>query len=409
MFIPSIIDAEDSLLPIAFSGVDLDSSPRIAIVHDWLPLYGGAERVLEQILALFPTADLFSIVDFIPDGERRFLLNKSVKTSFIQKLPLAERLYRLYLPLMPLAIEQFDLSEYRLVLSSSYAVAKGILTGPDQLHLCYCHSPIRYGWDLQGQYLKQMGTKNSFSKLLARLLLHYIRMWDLRTTQGVDHFASNSAFVARRIKKVYGRKAVVIHPPVDTNAFCLGSVRDSYYLTASRLVPYKKIDLIVEAFAGMPDKRLVVIGDGPEFERIKAIATGNVSMVGFQCRDSLVSYMQRARAFVFAAEEDFGIAPVEAQACGTPVIAYGKGGVTETVVAGETGVFFSEQTTQSLQNGVREFEALGAVFHAERCRINAEKFSVERFRNGFASFVRREWDGFARGAIAASHPGEGYR
>lgn len=384
----------DSPPPILFPDVGLQAAPRVAIVHDWLPLYGGAERVLEQILALFPAADLFSIVDFIPKNERRFLLNKSVTTSFIQRLPRARLWYRQYLPLMPLAIEQFDLSRYDLVISSSYAVAKGVLTGPDQLHICYCHSPIRYGWDLQSQYLKGMDSSNQVSKLLARLLLHYIRLWDLRTTQGVNDFISNSAFVARRIRKVYGRGAEVIHPPVDTASFALHTHKENFYLTASRLVPYKKIDMIVRAFSDMPDKKLVVIGDGPEFRRIKESAGPNITMLGYQPPAALVTYMQRARAFVFAAEEDFGIAPVEAQACGTPVIAFAKGGVTETIISEETGVFFREQTVESLQKAVRDFEALGNRFSPERCRLNAERFSVARFRHRFGTFVSKQWAAF---------------
>jgi glycosyltransferase involved in cell wall biosynthesis len=367
---------------------------RVAIVHDWLPLYGGAERVLEQILALYPEADLYSIVDFIPKDQRKFLLHKSVNTSFIQKLPFAKRFYRNYLPFMPLAIEQFDLSSYELVISSSYAVAKGILTGPDQLHVCYCHSPIRYGWDLQSQYLEHVGGRNRLLMWAARILLHYIRMWDLRTSHGVNSFIANSAFVARRIKKVYGRDARVIYPPVDTASFSLDTTKDDFYVTASRMVSYKKIDMIVEAFTAMPDKELIVIGDGPDFKSIQAKAGPNVKLLGYQPNEVFVRYMQRARAFIFAAEEDFGIVPIEAQACGTPVIAYARGGVTETVVAGETGVFFKEQTSECLQAAVRKFEKLQGGFHPERCRMNAERFSIARFRREFSAFLEREWVAF---------------
>lgn len=374
-------------------GLD-ESRRRVAIVHDWLPLYGGAERVLEQILILYPDADLYSIVDFIPPDKRKFLLDKSVHTSFVQKMPYAKRFYRTYLPLMPLAIEQFDLSRYDLVISSSYAVAKGILTGPDQLHICYCHSPIRYGWDLQSQYLEHVGARHRITAWAARILLHYIRMWDLRTAHGVNSFIANSSFVARRIKKVYGREARVIYPPVDTTAFSLDTNKENFYVTASRMVSYKKIDLIVEAFTRMPDKELIVIGSGPDFKSIKAKAGPNVKLVGYQENADFVSYMQRARAFIFAAEEDFGIVPIEAQACGTPVIAYARGGVTETIVSGETGIFFKEQTTASLQAAVREFEIHRAGLHAERCRMNAERFSVSRFRREFSAFLEREWIAF---------------
>lgn len=371
-----------------------ESRRRVAIVHDWLPLYGGAERVLEQILILYPDADLYSIVDFIPKDKRKFLLDKAVHTSFVQKMPGARKYYRNYLPLMPLAIEQFDLSRYELVISSSYAVAKGILTGPDQLHVCYCHSPIRYGWDLQSQYLEHVGARHRITVWAARVLLHYIRMWDLRTAHGVNSFIANSAFVARRIKKVYGREARVIYPPVDTASFTLNANKENFYVTASRMVSYKKIDLIVDAFTRMPDKELIVIGDGPDFKAIKAKAGPNVKLVGYQENADFVGYMQRARAFIFAAEEDFGIVPIEAQACGTPVIAYARGGVAETVVSGETGIFFKEQTAACLQAAVRDFEHHRAGLHPERCRMNAERFSVARFRREFSAFLEREWIAF---------------
>ncbi len=388
-------ETDGDIVEMPRSSVGLDEARRrVAIVHDWLPLYGGAERVLEQILALYPEADLYSIVDFIPQGKRKFLLDKAVHTSFIQKLPGAKRFYRNYLPLMPLAIEQFDLSRYDLVISSSYAVAKGILTGPDQLHICYCHSPIRYGWDLQSQYLEHVGARNRLVVWGARILLHYIRMWDMRTSHGVNSFIANSAFVARRIKKVYGREARVIYPPVDTAAFTLDSNKEDFYVTASRMVSYKKIDMIVEAFTRMPEKKLIVIGDGPDFKSIKAKAGPNVKLVGYQETADFVGYMQRARAFIFAAEEDFGIVPIEAQACGTPVIAYARGGVTETVVSGETGIFFKEQTSASLQAAVRDFENHRGGLHPERCRMNAERFSVARFRREFSAFLEREWIAF---------------
>jgi glycosyltransferase involved in cell wall biosynthesis len=380
-------------MPRATGTLD-ESRRRVAIVHDWLPLYGGAERVLEQILILYPDADLYSIVDFIPKDKRKFLLDKAVHTSFVQKMPGAKKYYRSYLPLMPLAIEQFDLSRYDLVISSSYAVAKGILTGPDQLHVCYCHSPIRYGWDLQSQYLEHVGARHKFTVWAARVLLHYIRMWDLRTSHGVNSFIANSAFVARRIKKVYGREARVIYPPVDTASFTLDANKENFYVTASRMVSYKKIDLIVDAFTKMPDKELIVIGDGPDFKSIKAKAGPNVKLLGYQENADFVGYMQRARAFIFAAEEDFGIVPIEAQACGTPVIAYARGGVAETVVSGETGIFFKEQTSACLQAAVRDFEHHRVGIHPERCRMNAERFSVARFRREFSAFLEREWIAF---------------
>jgi len=365
-------------------------------MHDWLPVYGGAERVLEQIINVFPEADLFSMVDFIPPGQRGFLQNKPVRTSFIQRLPFARTKYRSYLPLMPVAVEQFDFSPYDLILSSSYAVAKGVITGPDQLHICYCHSPIRYAWDLQNQYLAAAGMTKGPKSWISRSILHYLRSWDAQSATRVDSFLANSRFVARRIEKTYRRPAAVVHPPVDLAAFSLQPEKEGYFLTASRMVPYKRIDLIVEAFSGMPEYELRVIGDGPDFKKIKARAGTNVKMLGYQSSAALQEQMQKARAFVFAAEEDFGIAPVEAQACGTPVIAFGKGGVTETVIEGETGLFFAEQTIEGLQAAIREFEAVAGDFNPVVIRQNALRFSVERFRDEFALEVARAWEPFIR-------------
>jgi glycosyltransferase involved in cell wall biosynthesis len=366
---------------------------RVAVVHDWLAAYAGSEKVVEQILQLFPQADLYSIVDFFPESLRGALGGKHAHTSFIQHLPWARRSFRHYLPLMPLAIEQFDLSAYDLVISSSHAVAKGVLTGPHQVHVSYVHSPIRYAWDLQHQYLAEAGMQRGMKSWIVRLLLHYMRIWDQRTAHGVDALVANSAFIARRIRKAYGSEAAVIHPPVDVERFELGTQHEDFYLIASRMVPYKRIPLIVEAFAAMPSRRLVVIGDGPDFARAKACATPNVTLLGYQPDAVLVDYMQRARAFVFAAEEDFGISVVEAQACGAPVIAYGRGGVREIVVDSAdpergTGLFFGEQTVASIVDAVQRFEERPPI-RGEVCRRNALRFSAERFRQEFLAVVER--------------------
>lgn len=366
---------------------------KVAVVCDWLVTYAGAERVLEQILRIYPEADLFCLVDFIDDDKRSFLLNKKTVTSFIQNLPKAKMRYKSYLPLMPLAIEQLDVSQYELVISSSHAVAKGIITGPDQIHISYVHSPIRYAWDLQHLYLQEAHLTAGVKSWLARLILHYIRLWDYRTAHGVDYFIANSKFIARRIKKVYGREAAVIYPPVDIESFTLQERKADFYLTASRLVPYKKVKLIVEAFNTMPEKKLLVVGNGSEYEKIAAVAGKNVELVGYQPFECLRDYMQRAKAFVFAAEEDFGIIPVEAQACGTPVIAYGRGGALETVrdLTDETptGVFFFEQTVDNIREAVNRFEKNQAAFLPCNCRINAEKFSTANFNIGFENFIDR--------------------
>lgn len=380
---------------------------KIALIQDWLVGYAGGEKVLEQILALYPDADLFTVVDFLPPGKRDFILNKETRTTFIQRLPFARTKYRAYLPLMPLAIEQLDLSAYDLVISSSHAVAKGVLTGPDQVHVSYVHSPIRYAWDLQHQYLAESGLQRGIKSWLARKILHYLRLWDVRTANGVDHFIANSHFIARRIQKVYRRDAEVICPPVDVARFQLREDKEDFYLTASRMVPYKRIPLIVEAFSRMPDKRLVVIGEGPDFERARALATPNVSLLGYQSAEVLIDHMQRAKAFVFAAEEDFGITPVEAQACGTPVIAYGRGGSLETV-RGEgdapTGLFFHEQTVPAIVAAVEAFEQRPQAISARACREHAERFSPESFRAAMKAAVDRTLAEFApkRASVRAS-------
>lgn len=374
---------------------------KISLVHEWLQSYAGSEQVTASILNVFPDAKLYSVIDFLTDKQRVNFLHKKAVTTFIQKLPGAKKHYQKYLPLMPLAIEQLDVSDANVVISSAHAVAKGVLTGPDQLHISYVHSPMRYAWDLQHQYLKESKLDHGIKGWLAKWILHKLRIWDYRTAAGVDHFVANSKFIARRIKKVYGRDADVIYPPVAVDEFQIKEEKQNFYLTASRMVPYKRIDLIVEAFSAMPDKQLIVIGDGPDFDKVKAKAAANVKLLGFCEFDVLREHMQNAKAFVFAAEEDFGIIPVEAQACGTPVIAFGKGGALETVLPEQsstpTGVFFNEQTVPAIISAVNEFENNRDIFTAKNCRANAEKFSQERFRNEINSYVESKWQQFSAG------------
>lgn len=364
---------------------------KVAIVHDWLVEPGGAEKVLEQIIECFPDADLFSLVDFLAD--RRPLGGKPVTTSFIQRLPFARRRYRAYLPLMPFAIEQFDLSGYDLIITSSYAVAKGVLVGPDQTHVSYVHSPMRYAWDLQHQYLREANLTRGPKSWAARMLLHYLRGWDSHSANSVDRLIANSHFVSRRVMKTYRRDSAVIAPPVDVHEFELCTRKEDFYLTASRMVPYKRIDLIVEAFNATPHRKLVVIGDGPGMAAIRAKAGPNVTIMGYQPFEVLKDHMQRAKAFVFAAEEDFGIVPLEAQACGTPVIAFGKGGALETVVpvgeAHPTGVYFARQTVVSMLDAIDRFERLREQITPLACRANAERFSAAVFRRAFMAEVTR--------------------
>lgn len=366
---------------------------RTAVVHEWLVSYAGSERVLEQILQLLPDADLFAVCDFLPEGERAWLGGRRSRTTFVQRLPLARRAHRAYLPLMPLAIEQLDLSGYDLVVSSSHAVAKGVLTDPDALHVCYCHSPLRYAWDLQHSYLHEARLDAGPRSWLARWLLHRLRLWDVRSATGVDHFVANSRFVARRIAKAYRREATVVYPPVDTERFTPGGVRGDYYVTASRFVPYKRVPMIVEAFRELPDRELVVIGDGPERDAVRRAAGPNVRLLGHQPQDELIRWLRGARAYLFAAVEDFGIAPIEAQAVGTPVIAYRGGALPETVpdlgAEAPCGVLYDEQSPAALRAAIERFEANADRITAGACRRNAERFSADRFRAEFGDYLTR--------------------
>ena len=358
---------------------------KIAIIHDWLVEAGGAEKVLAELINIYPDADVFSTVDHLSASQREVILNgKPSNSTFIQKLPWSKG-YKKYFPLMPIALANLNLSKYDVILSCSSSVAKGVITSPDQVHICYCHSPMRYAWDLQHDYLRDTGLDRGLKGYFAKYMLHRMRSWDVTSSFGVDYFIANSNFIARRIKKTYRRDSEVIYPNVAISDFEIVETKSDYYFTCSRMVPYKKIDLIVEAFTAMPDKRLVVVGDGPEMTKIRKIATDNIELLGYQSFEVLKEKMSHAKAFVFAAEEDFGIVPVEAQACGTPVIAFGKGGALETVKAGLSGVFFYEQNVQSLKGAVNEFESM--VFDAKEIRLHSEKFSSKRFRQEIVDFI----------------------
>ncbi|WP_249979297.1 glycosyltransferase family 4 protein [Vreelandella olivaria] len=367
---------------------------KVAIVSDWLVSYAGSEKVEEAILELFSDADIYTNIYDAEAFKGTGFENRNIKQSFIARLPGAKKHYQKYLALMPYAVEQLDLSRYDVIISSSHAVAKGVITGPDQLHICYCHTPMRYAWDFQHQYLADSGMAKGLKGNVARYLLHRLRLWDCRTSNGVDHFIANSRYIARRINKVYRREASVIYPNVDVENFNLYEQKENFYLAASRLVPYKRISLIVEAFTKMPDKKLVVIGTGEQAEKIKQMLTPNITFLGYQPTEILQAYMQRAKAFIFAAEEDFGIMPIEAQACGTPVIAYGRGGAFETVRHGETGAHFFEQTSAAIQQSVEQFEHEGIAFDAQAIRYHAEQFSEARFKQELSAFVDTKWNEF---------------
>ena len=365
---------------------------RTAIVHEWLVTYAGSERVAEQMLQLYPEADLFSLVEFLPDELKFFIQHRPVTTSFLQHLPFANPRFRAYLPLMPLAIEQFDLSDYDLILTSNHAVAKGVLTRADQLHICYVHTPVRYAWDLQQQYLKGAKLDRGIKAALTQLVLHYLRLWDVSSANRVDAFVANSQYVAQRIHKTYRRQANVIYPPVAVERFTPCSDRDDFYFVLSRFVPYKRVSLIIEAFNQL-QLPLIVVGDGAERHSLRALAGPNIQILNHQPEATIIDLMQRCKAFVFAAAEDFGISLVEAQAAGAPVIAYGKGGATEIVRPG-TGILFPEQTVESLVAAVKSFETGQLEFPVEKLRYNAERFAPERFRQELLALIERKYTEF---------------
>ncbi len=363
---------------------------KTAIIHEWLDNYAGSERVLEQMIACHPDADLFALVDFLPEAERGFLQGKVPRTSFLQRMPFARKRFRNYLQLMPIAVEQFDLRGYDLVLSSSHAVAKGVITGPGTTHISYVHSPLRYAWDLQAQYLEQSGLTRGAKSLYTRWLLHRLRLWDQASAARPDVILANSRYIQARIGKVWRREAEVLHPPVDIEAFPLANGPRPHFVVAGRQVAYKRVELVAEAFRALPDLRLVIAGDGPSAERVRAAAAGapNIEIRGRVPQAELVALLQSARAFVFPAEEDFGIGMVEAQACGAPLIVFGRGGAGDIVTEGG-GLTFAEQTVESLTAAIRRFVAEEARFTPAACRANAERFGIPQFRAGLREVVAR--------------------
>jgi glycosyltransferase involved in cell wall biosynthesis len=383
------------------------SEARIAIVFEWLQHYGGVERVIAGMRELFPNADLFALICDPDELAQSPFEGATVHTSFIQRLPWATKKHRYYLPLMPLAVEQFDLRSYDLVLSSSHMVSKGVLTRADQLHISYTHTPVRYAWELYQDYLHTSGLTRGFVGRLTRLVLHYLRMWDVSAANRVDVFLANSANVARRIEKTYRRPARTIYPPVDVDRYRCDLPRNDFYVTVSRLVPYKRLDLVVQAFTRM-HKPLVLIGDGPERKRLQRMAGSNIRFLGYQPDENVVDYLQQARGFVFAAHEDFGISPVEAQAAGCPVIGYGKGGVLETVIdwpnPEATGTLFDTQTVEALEAAVALFEANESKFDPRACRRNAERFHSSHFQREFHNIVGDLWNEFQETMVTYRRP-----
>ncbi len=348
--------------------------------------------MLSEVYKLYPSP-IYTLIQNEEMVRTSPFAQAKIHTSFLQHLPYAERYYRYCLPFFTRAIEQFDLNA-DLILSCSHAVAKGVRVREDQLHICYCFTPMRYAWDLYDSYVDPLPWIQRFA---AKKTLEKIRQWDLSSLDRVDHFVAISHYIAERIFRIYGKESTVIYPPVHTDEFFLSSEREGYYITSSRLVPYKKVDIIVEAFSSLPSRRLLVIGDGPEMKKIRQKASANVELLGWLPRQEMISLLAKAKAFVFAAEEDFGISVVEAQAAGVPVLAYEKGGALETVEEKKTGLFFSSQTPQAIIEAVKSFEKNEATFDPSYIQRHAKSFSVERFRREFSAFVARSLEDFYEG------------
>lgn len=355
---------------------------KIAIAHDWLTNMGGAEKVIINFTELYPEAPVYTTV-YNGDNLDPSLQNINVKTTFLQKIKGANKKHQSLLPLMPMAWEQLDFNGYDVVLSSSSSCAKGLITSPDTMHVCYCHTPMRYAWEFYNEYMEREKI-GFFKRKLIPIIMNYIRIWDVISANRVDYFVANSENVAKRIRKHYRRDAVVIHPPVRASYFNISDIDEDYFVMVSRLVPYKRVDLAVEAFNEL-ELPLVVIGGGPQEEYLKSIAKDNIKILGRQSDEVIKEHYAKCRAFIFPGEEDFGITPLEAQASGRPVIAFGKGGALETVVEGKTGVFFANQTKEDLKQAVEKFQTM--IFDKQEIREHALKFDEEVFKKKIEDFV----------------------
>lgn len=354
---------------------------KVALVHDWLVTAGGAEKVLWQLHLLFPEAPIYTLV-YDPACGKEMFRECDVRTTYLQKIPGATKLYKNMLTLMPAAWEQLDLSEYDLVISSCSSCCKGVITRPDAVHICYCHTPTRYVWDFYYQYLKNAGF---LKKLVMPHMIHKMKIWDQLAANRVDYFIANSNYIAKRIEKYYRREAATIYPPVHINDYPVAEQADDYYLVVSRFVYYKRIDLAIGA-CNQLGKRLVIIGGGDEEKKLRAMAGPTIEFAGRVNDEAMMRYYVKAKAFLFPGEEDFGITPVEAQSAGCPVIAYGRGGALETVLEGKTGRFFAEQTVESLCECIDQFERDGVGYSREKIREHSFGFSEERFRKEMAEF-----------------------
>lgn len=370
------------------NGNEIPGSLKVALVHDWFVNYAGSERCVESFTNIFPDADIFSLVDYLNHEDRKIILKgRNSKTSFIQNLPLSKTKFRYYLPLFPQAIEQFNLNNYDLVISSSHAVAKGVLTNTYQTHICYCHTPMRYAWNNYHQYINVSELQKGIKGLLTASTLQYLRNWDFQSATRPDYYLANSKHIAKQIKKRYNREATVIYPPVDTEKFEVNNNKEEFYLTVSRMVPNKRMDIIVNAFSILRDRKLVVIGDGPLKKRLKKLAAKNIEFIDPLPFEDLKQYMEKAKGFISAAEEDFGITVVEAMAAGTPVIAFSRGGTGESVIDNKTGVLFHEPSIESLIEGIENFESKIDSFDSYLIKEYSNKFNRNNFELMLKEFI----------------------
>lgn len=356
---------------------------KVAIVHEWLSVYGGSERVVEEIHELFPEAPIYTLVYDEGNMPERFK-KYDIRTTFVQKFPFAKKKYPNYLPLMPRAFEALDLTEYDLVISSSTACAKGVITRSDAIHICYCHTPMRYAWEFYYEYTRDM---SKFKHFIVAFFMHKIRIWDRLAADRVDYFIANSNYIKGRIAKYYRRPSEVIFPPVNTHLYHIGRKNETY-LMVSRMVPYKRVDLAIEAFnqLGLP---LIIIGGGSEEKKLRSMAKDNIRFLGRLSDEEIAEYYAQSKGFIFPGEEDFGITPIEAQASGTPVIAYGRGGTLDTVVDGKSGILFMEQTVEALVQAIQRFEKDGVSWNAEQIKANSEQFSVQNFKDKLKAYIEK--------------------
>ena len=385
---------------------------RVALVHDWLDTWGGGEAVLAELLRVFPGADVYTLVDFFEPALRARLGSPRIAATALTAIPGARHWFRYAAVLRPQLIERFDLSRYDVVVSDSHAIAKGARTGPGQVHVCYCHTPARFAWTMAATYAEHAAGDAAWRRPVVDFLLARFRRWDRAASRRVDRFVANSRHIAAEISRCYGRDAAVVHPPVDVERFAAAAAaRDADaartdYITVSRLVPYKRIDVLLEAFRRLPQRRLIVVGDGPERARLEALAVPNVEFTGALDDVATARRVAGARAFLFVALEDFGIAPVEAQAAGTPVIAYGRGGARESIRGLDdrtpTGLFFDEQAPEAVANAILEFETAAGTITAAACRENAQRFAATRFREEIADVVDEACAARARAVAAAA-------